>query len=176
MRVEIQYRYWHLVEELEPMENGEGGRVCYSGNVTPVDRLISSSSRWKIGSDSEMEEVNENVEEGENCGVNLLLEERSELMQDLSDSLQDSEAEAPKFEPLKKLASRRHTLHSMKMAAVDVPCCGGCSVPASPRVSALGGRLSMPIIQRKSVTRSASFDQGCQSETHGWMSLKVNVV
>lgn len=154
------------------MENGEGGRVFDSGNVTPVDRLISSASRWKIGSDSEMEEVNENVEEGENCAVNLL----PELMQDLSDSQQDSEAEAPKCEPLQKLTSRRHTLHSMKMAAVDVPCCGGGSMPASPRVAALGGRLSMPIVQRKSVSRSASFDQGCQNETHGWMSLKVNGV
>lgn len=155
------------------MENGKGGRVCDSGISTPVDSLISSSSKWRIGSDSDMEEVLQNGGEGE------APEEPSELMQDLSsNSLQESEeARGPDL----KQASRRHTLHSLRMASVDVPCCGdgvgGCSMPASPRVSASAGhgRLSMPSILRNAVTRSASFDQGGKGETHhGWMSLKVN--
>lgn len=152
--------------------NGESGRACDSGNVTPVTSLIGLSSRWRLGSDSEMEEVNENEEESEHCGVEFLPRKPSE---DLSDSPQESEVEAPKL----KLPSRRHTLQSLRVASMDVPSCyDGGSVPASPRISICCGRPSIAaILQHKFVTRSASFDQGCKSETHGgWISLKVNVV
>lgn len=140
--------------------NEQDQETCSDNSLTSEGNLASLATlTWRIGSDSETDEINRNEDESGNFCESNKCSEMTESMF----------VEVPSLSTHAKLVQRRHTLHAKRNSSFE-----GCAPGRKTHLGSNGA--SVPISLHSSVTRSASFDQNSRCGGYRWLLLKVILV